>query len=529
MEFIYIPFLLVIIILEPWNYDLINSFFDAKDCRTKFDIFKKIIITFFKDIILAIIFILLLVTLIDTIPTIFLIIRTIKRKHFPTEENKLTYNLHYKTEDFRIELRQIYNKNVKKITTTILFIFNILLITRIFVLFRRTWPFFIEFFKKGREFFIYYFCFKKKKVNKNDTLSKLPYIAIYEICSFLNPSEINNLSKANKNLNEKANINYIWEKVFYEKYDKELKKVLEADEYAKFTHQKYDSYKESCKNCYYIIKAKRGQIIEEIKNFSEIVEEETIKSIFNIPYLLLFPHIIFKFMIFILNFILFIIYKFIIKIFKLYQHCDQVSKPFEFQADNIILDNIALFIDTIYVIILICYNIFLIPHIFVNFILYILNFILFIINNLLFKVFNFSFKYNENLIEDVEDNYILENIKRIFIAIFQILIIFYNIFLIPNYFLNKLLDILIIILSIINDLLVNTFKFTQIYNKNLLEDKDNLILGNIIKIFFVIFQIIIICYYIFLIPHFFLNKILYILNLILFKADDLFVKTFNFS
>lgn len=203
-----------------------------------------------KDFVLSIIFTLLLVTLIDIIPTILLVIRTIKRKIFPTKENKLAYSLYYKTDDFRIELLQIYNKNVKKITTAILFLINILLITRIFVLFKRTWPFFIKFFKKCKECFINLFCCKKKLVLENDILSKMPLITIYEICSFLNPSEINNLSQANKKLNEKANINYIWEKIFFEKYDKELKKVLEADEYVKFSHEKYDSYKESCKNCF---------------------------------------------------------------------------------------------------------------------------------------------------------------------------------------------------------------------------------------------------------------------------------------
>ena len=114
LEFFYTPFLFVIIILNPWNYGLILTFFEEKDCESKFNKFKTIIITFMKDITLAIILILLLVTLIDTIPTILLIIRTIKRKIFPTEENKLTYNLNYKPEDFRTELRQIYNKNVKK-------------------------------------------------------------------------------------------------------------------------------------------------------------------------------------------------------------------------------------------------------------------------------------------------------------------------------------------------------------------------------------------------------------------------------
>jgi hypothetical protein len=79
MEFIYVPFLLVIIILEPWNYELMLEFFEGKDCGTKADKFKKLIVIFVNDIFIIFIFILLMVTIIDTIPTILLIIRSIKK------------------------------------------------------------------------------------------------------------------------------------------------------------------------------------------------------------------------------------------------------------------------------------------------------------------------------------------------------------------------------------------------------------------------------------------------------------------
>jgi hypothetical protein len=79
-----------------------------------------------------------MITLIDAIPTILLIIRRLKKQYSPTENNKLIYNLNYKTDDFETELRQIYNKNVKKFTIAFLFVLNILLITRIKPLFKRT-------------------------------------------------------------------------------------------------------------------------------------------------------------------------------------------------------------------------------------------------------------------------------------------------------------------------------------------------------------------------------------------------------
>ena len=85
---------------------------------------------------------------------------------------------------------------------------------------------------------------KKKAINKDDKLTKMPCIVISEICSFLNVNDISKLSRVNKTMNEKANINYIWEKIFYNKYDKLLKETLEEDEYKKFSHTNFESYRE---------------------------------------------------------------------------------------------------------------------------------------------------------------------------------------------------------------------------------------------------------------------------------------------
>ena len=115
LEFIYIPFLLIIFIIQPWNYDLFQKFFEAKYCCNKLKTFRKILIRFFKDFRYIFIFFLLMITIIDTIPTILLLIRIIKIKFFPNEKNKLTYALNYKTEEFRTELVHIYNKNIKKL------------------------------------------------------------------------------------------------------------------------------------------------------------------------------------------------------------------------------------------------------------------------------------------------------------------------------------------------------------------------------------------------------------------------------
>ena len=315
-EFIFTPFLFIFFIIEPWNYKYHLEFFKEKSFINKAKIFYELIKIFLQDIFIVFILILLLISIIDTIPTILLIIRSIKKFVFPTEENILTYNLNYKTNDFKYELRQIYYKNVKKITTTILFILNILLITRIIPLFKRSKPFFKKFFNKLKNnikkfinnFVNFIFC-KKRKIIENDKLTKLPHHVLSEICFYLNPSDINNLSQVNKKLNLKTNINFIWEKIFYNKYDKKLKEILNNEDYALFNHKNYDSYKESCKQCFYILIKqdinKRKELREKLINFSRIVEEETIESILNLPSLLLIiPRKILGFILFISFFVI---------------------------------------------------------------------------------------------------------------------------------------------------------------------------------------------------------------------------------
>ena len=70
----------------------------------------------------------------------------------------------------------------------------------------------------------------------------------------------------------KSNLN---SKILYQLdfYDKIIKATLEKKEYDKFSHTKFDSYKECCKNCCFIILEKKGKTIEKSKNFHEIVVE----------------------------------------------------------------------------------------------------------------------------------------------------------------------------------------------------------------------------------------------------------------
>ena len=520
LEFIYTPFLYVMIILEPWNFEFLNQFLEAKDCNSKASNFGKLFIKFINDIRLIFIFLLLMIALIEAIPTILLIIRRFKKQYFPTEDNKLVYNLYYKTDDFETELRQIYNKNVKKFTTAIFFVLNILLITRINPLFKRTWPFFKLFIKKCKRDFVDLLKCKKKKKIEDGKLTKMPLIIISEICSFLNSGDISKLSRANKILNEKANINFIWEKVFYNKYDKKLKEVLSEDEYAKFSHTNFDSYKESCKYYYFAIMKAKGKKITEMNTmtFTEVVEEETIKSIFNIPKLLFFYHYVIRFIIFFLNYILFKIYTFLVNMFKLYQHYDAKIEWDEVNNKDVIFDNIYLLFESVFIIILILYNIFIIPQIFLKYIFNFVDFILYKANNL---IAYFSSRLCElspvsDYIDDIifRNNYILGNIIRILKIVYNIIIILYNIILIQQIILDNIFWILNLLLFIIYDLLVNIFTIYRFYEKssieNIYNNENNIyILCKIfLGLFLLICQLFLICYSLILIPQVILMKCL---------------------
>ena len=131
-------------------------------------------------------------------------------------------------------------------------------------------------------------CNKKSEI-EDDNLTSMPLIIISEICKFLEVNEVNNLNHANKKLKEKTDINYIWENIYNNKYDKILKEVLDEKEYKDFSKMYTENYKESCKNSYITILSKKGRALQKNKTFGEIVREETINSLSNLSYLLLSP------------------------------------------------------------------------------------------------------------------------------------------------------------------------------------------------------------------------------------------------
>jgi len=521
IELVYIPFILIMSILQPWNYEIIKEFFKAKNCGDKFNKFANLFFWFFIDLFFIFIFLLLMITLIDAMPALFLVIRSTKRKFFPSEQNKLTYALKYKTEKFRVELMQIYNKNVKKIVTAFLFILNILLISRIKPLFQRTWPFFKQFFNKMRTNIKKIFSCNKKSEIEDDNLTSMPLIIISEICKFLEVNEVNNLNHANKKLKEKTDINYIWENIYNNKYDKILKEVLDEKEYKDFSKMYTENYKESCKNSYITILSKKGRALQKNKTFGEIVREETINSLSNLSYLLLSPIYIPIYVTKYTNIILFKIYNFITTTFDIPKYYDRngINKLNENNEFFLFLI-IKRVLYIIFQLIMICFATFMISQFFMRYIFTFLSFILYKINQILFDILRIKIFYEKTLVinsYEYHETSIISNIIGIFHIIKQLLIIIYIIFLVPQFLLKYILRFLNLILYNIYEFLSNLFAIKKIYEKDLITEVNadkitNPIIVNLKGIAILIMQIVVIAYYIFLIPQIFLRYIIKMIN-----------------
>ena len=303
-EILFIHFLFIVTIIEPWNSNMIFDFFKKKTFKLKLLKFIEIIQEFIFDIFNILLYIFLIVSLIDLVPTVQLTIRTFKKNFIKRDIDYVIYNTYYKSKKFSYELRKIYYHNLYKLLIAILFILDILLLTRIKYLFKRGIPFFKKFIflnyrrlQRLKISLLNIFCFNKyynriKKNKKKDILSHQSYYVILKICKYLTVKDIYNLNLVNKKIHMKTNINNIWEKIFYKIYKPKLEQSLSKQDYTIFNPDKFNNYKETCKNCYFIIIQKdenRKKILRDrMINYGRIIEEETIESVLNLPNLLLF-------------------------------------------------------------------------------------------------------------------------------------------------------------------------------------------------------------------------------------------------
>ncbi len=174
-------------------------------------------------------------------------------------------------------------------------------------------------------------------------------------------------------------------------------------------------------------------------------------------------------------------------------------------SNNLFLENLTKMFIMYYQISNILYCIFLIFQILLKFIIYYFNIISFKIHHFTVEIFKFSHLYERDLIDKtLFDNLIFENIVKIFIFIFQVIIILIDIFRISQFFLKHILYFLNVTLFKTYNLLVKTFlvyRFENIYLDIIYNDKNiPLFLVNIYGITFLLFQLILICLTILITP-----------------------------
>ena len=198
------------------------------------------------------------------------------------------------------------------------------------------------------------------------------------------------------------------------------------------------------------------------------------------------------------------------KILCLYQNYEKKIEWDELNDKVVVLDNVFLLFGNLFIIVLILYNIFIITQIPLKYILNFAGFILCKINNLIAFLSQRLFRINsiDDHIDDIifHNNYILGNIIRILSILFYAAIILYNIIFILIIIFDSILEISNNFIFKIYDSLVNIFDIYRLCEQSSLEKiyenkLNNFILINILLgIFLLMFQLILICYSLILIP-----------------------------
>ena len=310
VEIPFLPFIIIFGIIEPWNFSNISLFFKF-EVNKKLIQFLKIFKLFLLDLYVLFMFISLIVTLIDAIPCILLLIRNLKLKLFNREEDIINYYFHYKSDNFKTELRFLFYKHNRNILIFFLFIFDILLLIRTRNVIKRTKPFIKLFCSKSKNkiLSIIYF-FKCKSSNENNSESKLsnlsPYI-ISEISSYLDSKSVISLSLVNKQLNKKTETNVTWENVYQYYYKKEMQEKLDNNLRELFNPNMFSNYKKCCKKIQELFNEdieNKSKLRDKIIGFGRIVEEEAIVSIMLIPNLIFIPWKILSYIIYKITYLL---------------------------------------------------------------------------------------------------------------------------------------------------------------------------------------------------------------------------------
>jgi hypothetical protein len=300
-EIIFYPFLISFFILTPWTLYRVDNFFSSYKFVTKFKRFLNLLKEFILDIFTMFSVILLILSVFNTFKILTLIFYSFKKNLIRSATSISDYEFYYKN-DFRTEVKNISGEIFKKIIILLMIVFNIILITRIFSVFRRVKRFAMAELKK--DFYqIKKLFMKKSPVNTHEHIShNLGIGATISIFQFLDPLSLKNLSMVNKNFNNKSSTKLIW-KNLYENYyvprlEYQVEKSLEITQLLAI--KSFENYKEACKTASSLL-GKKILISEnrrdELIGLYYVMVEESIESLLKLPHLLLIPVKILSFVI----------------------------------------------------------------------------------------------------------------------------------------------------------------------------------------------------------------------------------------
>jgi len=295
-EFIFYPFIFIILINTPWNILELKPFirkYFFNDKSTEFSIlFKK----FLYDFYFSVVTVALLLSVVKTYPVMKLIYLSFRKKLIGDERSISLYDLHYKN-DYVTELKNLSGGIFKNFLMILMIILNVILVTRIFSVFRRLKAQIkrklIEDYSKIKHFFDH-----KIKEVKPHFLHKSSCRLIASICEFLPPGNVLELSLTSKTLYNKTQMNLIWKNMFENYYRKKLKNSTNPEVYNLINEQNYSDFKTACKELskyaglsIKLTESQRDSLI----GMYNILLEETVNSLIRIPHLVLIPAKLFSF------------------------------------------------------------------------------------------------------------------------------------------------------------------------------------------------------------------------------------------
>jgi hypothetical protein len=282
-----VPFGILTIIFSPWKSRFVVQIFIDEDIDQTIEHKLYLLLTVWEDLLYNIFHIiltcLLLISLLYSAQTLFLVIRTI-RYYYSSEESYQIYYMKLYKKGYQHSIQKLAYKILSLILLTTLFLINVMLISRIFHVFRRIKHLLLRELEYDFPFLWKIFNFSKKSnfnvalLNQNCLTSILSYCQSYEIFKF---------SSANSKLHQRIeSLELVWKNLYYNYYHKKYQTALKSDK------EPVGNFKKKCIDLHKFVKEK--YIISESERdtyigITNVFLEELIDSVSNIPHLILFP------------------------------------------------------------------------------------------------------------------------------------------------------------------------------------------------------------------------------------------------